>query len=85
MITSLVSYPLDHRGKLQNPADCVSFIIKIWKNQLLANEMQKLQTHFGFTNLYHNMDRFGAMSLQRVKNGTRTPSKFKATTFDHLI
>ena len=51
MITSLVSYPVDHRGKLENFADYVSFIIKIRKNQLLANEMHKLQTHFGFTNL----------------------------------
>ena len=50
-ITSLVSYPLDHRGKLKNSADYVSFIIKIWKSPLLANEMHKLQTHFGFTNL----------------------------------
>ena len=73
MITSLVSYPLDHRGKLENLAVYVYFIIKIQKIPLLANEMYKLQTHFGFTNLCSKVASFCPVSSQKVKNGTRTP------------
>ena len=63
MITSLVLYPLDHRGKLENFADYVCFIIKIWKSLLLANEIYKPQTHFGFTNLWSNMPKFCVISF----------------------
>ena len=73
MITSLVSYPLDHRGKLENFAVYVSFINKIWKYPFLANEIYNPQTHFGFTNLWSNMPRYWVASSQKVKNGTRTP------------
>ena len=73
MITSLVSYPLDHRGKLENLAVYVYFIIKIQKIPLLANEMYKLQTHFGFTNLCSKVASFCPVSSQKVKNWTRTP------------
>ena len=73
MIISLVSYPLDHRGKLENLAVYVYFIIKIQKIPLLANEMYKLQTHFGFTNLCSKVASFCPVSSQKVKNGTRTP------------
>ena len=76
MITSPVSYPLDHRGKIENFADYVYFIIKIWKSLLLANKMYKLQTHFGFTNLWSKVASFWAGSSQKVKNGTRTPCKY---------
>ena len=75
MITSLVSYPLDHRGKLENLAVYVYFIIKIQKIPLLANEMYKLQTHFGFTNLCSKVASFCPVSSQKVKNWTRTPCK----------
>ena len=73
MITSLVSYPLDHRGKLENFADYVCFIIKIWKSPLLANKMYKLQTHFGFTNPWSKVLSFWARSSQKVKNASGTP------------
>ena len=73
MITSLESYPLDHRDKLGNFADYVYFIIKIWKCPLLANEIYIPQTHFGFTNLCSNLPRFWVNSSQKVKNWTRTP------------
>ena len=73
MITSLVSYPLDHRGKLENFAVYVCFINKIWKYPFLANEIYNPQTHFGFTNLWSNMPRYWVASSQKVKNGTRTP------------
>ena len=81
MITSLVSYPLDHRGKLENLAVYVYFIIKIQKIPLLANEMYKLQTHFGFTNLCSEGASFCIISSQRVKNGTRTPCTFENHQF----
>ena len=42
MFTSLVSYPLDHRGKLENSAGYVSFIIKIWKKS--TSGKQNVQT-----------------------------------------
>ena len=73
MITSLVSYPLDHRGKLEKFAVYVCFINKIWKYPFLANEIYNPQTHFGFTNLWSNMPRYWVASSQKVKNGTRTP------------
>ena len=73
MITSLVSYPLDHRGKLEKFAVYVSFIKKIWKYPFLANEIYNPQTHFGFTNLWSNMPRYWVASSRKVKNGTRTP------------
>ena len=68
-----------NRGKLKNFADYVSYIIKIWKSPFLANEMYKLQTHFGFTNLWSKVASFWAGSSQKVKNGTRTPCR---TTFN---
>ena len=73
MITSLVSYPLDHRGKLEKFAVYVCFINKIWKYPFLANEIYNPQTHFGFTNPWSNMPRYWVASSQKVKNGTRTP------------
>ena len=78
MITSLVSYPLDHRGKLENLAVYVYSIIKIQKFPLLANEMYKLHTHFGFTNLCSKVTSFCPVSSQKVKNGTRTPCTLNA-------
>ena len=75
MITSLVSYPLDHRGKLEKFAVYVCFINKIWKYPFLANEIYNPQTHFGFTNLWSNMPRYWVASSQKVKNGTRTPCR----------
>ena len=35
--------------------------------------MYKLQTHFGFTNLWSKVASFWAWSSQKVKKGTRTP------------
>ena len=85
MITSLVSYPLDHRGKLENLAVYVYFIIKIQKIPLLANEMYKLQTHFGFTNLCSKVASFCPVSSQKVKNWTRTPCMYVLHDFSaHL-
>ena len=80
MITSSVSYSLDHRSTLENSADYVCFIIKIWKSPLLANKMYKLQTHIGFTNLWSNMPRICVINSQRVKNGTRTPCITKCSS-----
>ena len=79
MITSLVSYPLDHRGKLEKFAVYVCFINKIWKYPFLANEIYNPQTHFGFTNLWSNMPRYWVASSQKVKNGTRTPCNRSST------
>ena len=75
IIISLVSYPLDHRGKLEKFAVYVCFINKIWKYPFLANEIYNPQTHFGFTNLWSNMPRYWVASSHKVKNGTRTPCK----------
>ena len=58
MITSLVSYPLDHRGKLENFADYVGFIQQTPKYALLAHKMYNVQTHFGFTNLGSKVNTF---------------------------
>ena len=60
MITSLVSYPLDHRGrgKLENSADYVCFIQQTPKYALLAHKMYNVQTHFGFTTLGSKVNTF---------------------------
>ena len=66
-------FPWDHRAKLKNLAENVSFINDICKKSLLANKMYNLQTHFGFTNLWSEVLSFSYMSSQKVKKGTRTP------------
>ena len=73
MITSLVSYPLDHRGKLENSADYVSFIQQTPKYALLAHKMYNVQTHFGFTTLGSKLNTFWVLGNWKVKKVSGTP------------
>ena len=63
----------DHRAKLKNLAEYVSFINDICKKSHLANKMYNRQTHFDFTNLWSEVPSFSYMSSQKVKKGARTP------------
>ena len=73
MITSLLSYPLNHRGKLTNSADYVSLIQQTPKYALLAHKMYNVQTHIGFTTLGSKVNTFWVLGNWKVKKVSGTP------------